>query len=300
MAGVAFEGGTMETLGGSGRGLPFGLKVLNVVSSNLSVNGYYDKSALISYISQANYSYKNKYFLTGSYRIDGSTAFQKNNRYGAFPAISAGWLVSNEDFLKDNHVIDNLKLRAGYGVTGTQDIGASRYLGLFSLTSQYNSQSAATPSQLPSPDLTWESKYQTNIGMDISFIKRISLSVDIYKNQTKNLLLQVSQPLSVGFETRWENAGEIENKGLEITLSTINIQNRNFSWTTDFNISFNTNTLQNLPASFVKTGDWAISQVYRNGGNLYEFYMPVWLGVDPPNRCALYGKKLQRTAATEI
>ena len=290
LAGVAFEGGKMETLGASGRGLPFGLKVLNVVSNNLSVNGYYDQSTLISYISQVNYSYKNKYFLTGSFRVDGSTAFQENNRYGSFPAISAGWLISNEDFLKDNHVIDNLKLRAGYGVTGTQDIGASRYLGLYSLTSQYNNQPAATPSQLPSPDLTWESKYQTNIGVDVSFFKRIALSVDVYKNQTKNLLLQVSQPLSVGFETRWENAGEIENKGIEIALSTINIQGRDFTWTTDFNISFNTNTLQKLPASFVKTGSWAISQVYRNGGNLYEFYMPVWLGVDPQTGAPLWEK----------
>lgn len=290
LAGVAFEGGKTETLGGSGRGLPFGLKVLNVVSSNLSVNGFYDQSALISYISQLNYSYKYKYFLTGSYRVDGSTAFQKNKRYGSFPAVSAGWLVSNEKFLKRSHVIDNLKLRGGYGVTGTQDIGASRYLGLYSLTSQYNSQSAATPSQLPSPGLTWESKHQTNIGIDISFFKRISLSVDVYKNQTKNLLLQVSQPLSVGFETKWENSGEIENKGLEIALSTINIQSRHFSWTTDFNISFNTNTLQSLPAGFVKTGSWAISQIYRNGGNLYEFYMPVWLGVDQKTGSPLWQK----------
>ncbi len=264
--------------------------MLNVVSSNLSVNGYYDQSALISYISQVNYSYKNKYFVTGSYRIDGSTAFQKNNRYGSFPAISAGWLVSNEDFLKGNTVIDNLKLRAGYGVTGTQDIGASRYLGLYSLTSQYNSQSAATPSQLPSPGLTWESKYQTNIGMDISFFKRIALTVDVYNNLTKNLLLQVSQPLSVGFETRWENSGEIQNKGIEISLSTQNIQSRNFSWTTDFNISFNSNKLKKLPASFIKTGDWAISQIYRNDGDLYEFYMPVWLGVDPQTGSPLWQK----------
>ncbi len=290
LAGLAFEGGKTETLGGSGRGLPFGLKVLNVVSGNLSVNGYYDQSTIVSYISQANYSYKNKYFVTGSFRVDGSTAFQENNRYGSFPAISAGWLISNEDFLKGNRVIDLLKLRGGYGVTGTQDIGASRYLGLFSLTSQYNSQSAATPSQLPSPNLTWESKYQTNIGVDVSFFKRISLSLDVYKNQTKNLLLQVSQPLSVGFETRWENVGEINNKGLEIALSTINIQNKNFSWTTDFNIAFNTNTLEKLPASFVKTGSWAISQIYRNGGNLYEFYMPVWLGVDQQTGAPLWEK----------
>ncbi|MEO8416965.1 MAG: SusC/RagA family TonB-linked outer membrane protein, partial [Ginsengibacter sp.] len=245
---------------------------------------------LISYLSQLNYSYKNKYFVTGSYRVDGSTAFQKNKRYGSFPAISAGWLISNEDFLKESHLIDNFKIRGGYGITGTQDIGASRYLGLYSLTSQYNSQSAATPSQLPSPDLTWESKHQTNIGIDIGFFKRINLSVDIYKNQTKNLLLQVSQPLSVGFETKWENTGEIENKGLEIALSTTNIQSKHFSWTTDFNISFNTNTLQNLPAGFVKTGSWAISQTYRNGGNLYEFYMPVWLGVDQQTGSPLWQK----------
>ncbi|MEP6682062.1 MAG: SusC/RagA family TonB-linked outer membrane protein [Parafilimonas sp.] len=290
LAGMAFEGGKTETVGGAGRGLPFGLKVLNVVSSNLSVNGYYDQSALISYISQVNYSFKNKYFVTGSYRIDGSTAFQKDNRYGSFPAISAAWLASNEDFLNNSHVIDNLKIRGSYGVTGTQDIGASRYLGLYSLTSQYNNQSAATPSQLPSPGLTWESKYQTNVGIDVGFFKRISLSVDVYNNLTKNLLLQVSQPLSVGFETRWENAGEISNKGLEIALSTINIQSRNFSWTTDFNISFNSNKLKKLPASFIKTGDWAISQEYRNDGNLYEFYMPVWLGVDPQTGSPLWQK----------
>ena len=102
LAGIAFEGGKSEYLGGSGRGLPFDLRVLNVVSSNLSVNGYYDQSAILSYLSQVNYSYKDKYFVTGSFRIDGSSAFQKNKRYGSFPAISAGWLASNEDFLKNS------------------------------------------------------------------------------------------------------------------------------------------------------------------------------------------------------
>ncbi|MBV9961750.1 MAG: SusC/RagA family TonB-linked outer membrane protein, partial [Parafilimonas sp.] len=255
------------------------------------VNGYIpDQSTLISYISQVNYSFRNKYFLTGSYRIDGSTAFQSNKRYGSFPAISAAWLVSNEDFLRGNTFITNLKIRSGWGVTGTQDIGASRYLGLYSLSSQYNNESAATPLQLASPDLTWESKYQTNIGVDAEFFKRISLSVDVYNNLTKDLLLQVSQPLSVGFETRWENSGEIQNRGLEIALSTQSIVGKNFSWSTDFNISFNTNKLKNLPAPFVKTGDWAISQIYRNDGNLYEFYMPVWLGVDPQTGAPMWQK----------
>ncbi len=300
LAGVAFEGGKTEVLGGSGRGLPLGLKVLNVVSSNIGVNGYNDQSALLSFISQANYGYANKYFLSASYRVDGSTAFQKDKRYGSFPAISGAWLVTNEPFMQSIKAFNTIKFRAGYGVTGTQDIGASRYLGLYSLSTQYNSQSAATPLQLASPGLTWESKYQTNIGLDIGLYERINLSIDIYKNLTKNLLLQVSQPLSVGFETRWENAGEIKNTGVEFALSTINVQSKHFTWTTDFNINFNTNKLQNLPADFIKTGAWSISQTYNSGGNLYEFYMPVWLGVDPQTGSPLWEKILIDDEGKEI
>jgi TonB-linked SusC/RagA family outer membrane protein len=299
LAGTAYETGRTEFLGGSGRGLPLGVRVLNVVSNNLSVNGSSDEGSILSFISQVNYSYFNKYFITGSYRLDGSTAFPKSKRYGSFPAISAGWLMSNEDFLKGNRVIDNLKIRAGYGVTGTQDIGASRYLGLYSLSTQYNSQSGAVPLQLPSPNLTWESKYQLNIGADVSFFNRVDLTVDVYRNTTKNLLLQVAQPLSVGFEQRWENVGEIENKGVELTLETRNIQTKIFLWTTDFNISFNSNTLKNLPDTFIKTGEWAISQIYRNNGSLYEFYMPVYLGVDPQTGAPLWEKIIKDDQGNE-
>jgi TonB-linked SusC/RagA family outer membrane protein len=282
LAGVAFEGGKTEFSGASGRGLPQGLNVLNVVSNSQSVSGYYNKSFIQSYISQVNYSFRNKYFLTGSYRVDGSSAFPSSNRYASFPAISAAWLISKESFLATSQTIDNLKVRLSYGVTGTQDIGAARYLGLYSLNSQYNLQAGATPLQLPSPDLTWESKYQANAGVDVSFLRnRINLSVDIYRNVTKNLLLQVAQPLSVGFEERWDNVGEIVNTGTEISFSTINIKTSNFEWSTDFNINFNENKLRSLLTDIIKTGSGAISQIYRNGGNLYEFYMPKWLGVDP-------------------
>ncbi|MEO6683357.1 MAG: SusC/RagA family TonB-linked outer membrane protein, partial [Ginsengibacter sp.] len=236
-----------------------------------------------------NYSYLNRYFLTGSYRIDGSTAFPSSKRYASFPAVSAAWLLSNESFFK-NGKINMLKLRASYGVTGTQDIGASKYLGLYSLTSQYNSQGAATPLQLPSPDLTWESKYQANAGLDLGLFNRIFLTFDVYNNVTKNLLLQVSQPLSVGFEQRWENVGQIINNGVEIGLNTINISSNHFEWSTDFNINFNSNKLKKLPSDIIKTGSWAISQIYRNDGNLYEFYMPVWAGVDKQTGGPLWEK----------
>ncbi|MEO9021464.1 MAG: SusC/RagA family TonB-linked outer membrane protein [Ginsengibacter sp.] len=287
LAGVAVQASNTETLGASGRGLPQGLNVLNVVSNNILVNGNNGRSTIQSLISQVSYGYDSKYFLTGSYRMDGSSAFPSSKRYASFPSISAAWLASNEPFFKSNS-IDLLKLRLSYGVTGTQDIGASRYLGLYSLTSQYNGQGAATPLQLPSPDLTWESKYQVNAGIDLGLFKRVNLTVDVYNNVTKNLLLQVSQPLSVGFEQRWENVGQVVNNGLEIGLNTINIQNRNFEWSTDFNINFNSNKLQQLPGNIIKTGSWAISQIYRNGGNLYEFYMPVWAGVNPKTGAPLW------------
>ena len=292
LAGFAVQASNTETLGASGKGLPQGLNVLNVVSNNVLVNGNNDKSMIQSFISQLSYDYENKYFLTGSYRVDGSSAFPSSKRYASFPAISGAWLASNESFFNSKS-IDLLKFRLSYGVTGTQDIGASRYLGLYSLTSQYNSQGAATPLQLASPNLTWESKYQANAGIDLSLFKRIDLTVDVYNNVTKNLLLQVSQPLSVGFEQRWENVGQIVNNGVEINLNTINVQGRNFQWSTGFNINFNTNKLQQLPSDIIKTGSWAISQIYRNGGNLYEFYMPVWAGVDKQTGAPLWEKVSQ-------
>ncbi|WP_145673190.1 SusC/RagA family TonB-linked outer membrane protein [Chitinophaga polysaccharea] len=289
LAGVAFEGSNTDVMGASGKGLPVGLKVLNTVANNQQVSGSLNEAIIQSFISQVNYSFQDKYFLTGSFRVDGSSNFPSGNRYASFPSVSAAWLMSNEDFLRDNYIFTNVKLRASYGVTGTQDIGSSRYLALFSLASQYNGQSAATPSQLPSPDLTWESKYQWNGGIDISLFKRIDLSVDVYNNVTKNLLLQVSQPLSVGFETKWQNVGELVNNGVELGLNTVNIRSGKFQWNTDFNINFNTNKLQKFPANIINTqSTWSISQIYRNGGNLYEFYMPKWLGVDKQTGAPLW------------
>ncbi len=301
LAGFAVEGGKSEFISGAGRGLPLGLDVLSVVSNNITVRGANNKTSIQSLISQVNYSYLNKYFLTGSYRIDGSSAFPKDNRYASFPSLSAAWIVSNESFYNDRRVVDNLKLRVSYGVTGTQDIGASRYLGLYSLTSQYNSTVAATPLQLPSPNLTWESKYQLNAGIDLSLFRRVNLTVDVYNNNTRNLLLQAPQPLSVGFEQRWENTGRIVNKGIEIGLSTVNIRNSNFEWTTDFNINFNSNKLEQFPNQIVKTtGAWPISQIYREGGNLYEFYMPKWLGVDPQTGAPLWEKMVKNGQGEDV
>lgn len=289
LAGVAYEGSYTELSGAQGKGLPVGLSVLSVASNSQAISGSNTAAILNSYISQVNYSYRDKYFLSGSFRTDGSSSFPAAHRYASFPSVSAAWLASREDFLADNHLINLLKFRLSYGVTGTQDIGSSRYLGLYSLSSEYNSLVAAEPSQLASPHLTWESKYQWNAGVDVSLLHRIDVTVDAYNNVTKNLLLQVSQPLSVGFEQRWENSGEIVNNGIEVGISTANIIAHHFSWKTDFNINFNSNKLHRFPAPNIQTySTWSISQIYREGGNLYEFYMPKWLGVDPQTGAPLW------------
>ncbi len=279
LAGYEGQGSYYETLMAEGKGLPEGFSVPNVASSEYRIGGLNDRSNSQSFISQANYNYKGKYFLTGSYRIDATSAFPPENRVAHFPSAAASWLASNEEFLKGSK-IDMLKFRLSYGITGMQDIGAYQYLGLFSLNTQYNSAAAATPLQLPSPDLTWEKTHQLNFGIDLSLFKRVSVNIDLYNNVTKDLLLLVAQPLSVGFENKWENVGEVTNKGLEITLSTINIKSSDFEWSTDFTFGMNKNQLSGIGAPIYRTVN-GIAQIYRDKGELYMFVLPVWKGVDP-------------------
>jgi len=279
LAGYEGQGSYYETLMAEGKGLPEGFSVPNVASSEYVIGGLNDRSNSQSFISQANYNYKGKYFLTGSYRIDATSAFPPENRVAHFPSAAASWLASNEEFLKGSK-IDMLKFRLSYGITGMQDIGAYQYLGLFSLNTQYNSAAAATPLQLPSPDLTWEKTHQLNFGIDLSLFKRVSVNIDLYNNVTKDLLLLVAQPLSVGFENKWENVGEVTNKGLEITLSTINFRTSDFEWSTDFTFGMNKNQLSGIGAPIYRTVN-GIAQIYRDKGELYMFVLPVWKGVDP-------------------
>jgi TonB-linked SusC/RagA family outer membrane protein len=280
LAGFEAQGSYYETLSAQGKGLPEGFEVLNVASGEFIIGGVNDKSLMRSFISQANYSYKSTYFLTGSYRIDATSAFPPANRTAHFPSVAASWLASNEAFLKDNSVLDLLKLRVSYGITGMKDIGAYQYLGLFSLNTQYNSAAAAIPYQLPNPNLTWEKTHQFNLGIDLGLFKRVNLMVDFYNNITHDLLIQVAQPPSVGFEKKWENVGQVTNKGIEVTLSTINIKTADFEWSTDFTFGKNTNKLSGIGAPIYRTVN-GIAQIYREDGELYTFILPKWLGVDP-------------------
>ncbi len=290
LLGTEVDQGYTEDLALEGKGLPEGFSVPTVASSEFKISGSHDKELFRSFISQVNYNFDHKYFLTASYRVDVTSNFPSGNRTAHFPSISASWMLNKMSFMSNISSINLLKLRSSFGITGDPDIGASRFLGLYSLNTQYNSHPSATPYQLANPDLTWEKTYQYNIGFDLGLFKdRVNLTLDLYDNVTKDLIVLVSQPLSQGFEYRWENSGAVTNKGIELALSTLNIKTKNFSWSTDFNFAKNKNKLSGIAKPFYTTIS-GISQIYRNGNEIYTFVLPKWLGVDKETGGPLWEK----------
>ena len=219
----------------------------------LTPTSSFSERELQSQFGRLNYDYDDKYLFTATVRRDGASNFAANNKYAIFPSGAFGWKISNEEFLKDNEKISNLKLRASYGVTGNQAISAFQSLARFdNVLSIINGQQvgAVVPDQAANPNLKWESSFQTNIGLDLGlFSNRVALSLDYYNIDTKDLLLaDAGQPEFLGFLTAASirNVGEINNKGLEISLNTVNVTNDNFTWTTDLNWSKNRNTVETL------------------------------------------------------
>ncbi len=288
LIGVEADYGYNDNLSADGKGLPIGFSVPAVASRELSIGGSYEWGIMESFISQFNYNYDKRYFLTASYRIDASSNFPYTHRVAKFPTVSASWLISNEPFMATSSAIKLLKLRASWGVTGDPDIGASRYLGLFSLSTQYNSQPAAIPYQLANYDLKWERTFEKNIGLDLS-LSRFNMTLDLYHNVTKDLIVLVAQPLSVGFEHRWENRGEVVNMGVEWSFDYDIIKSRNVFWNFNFSIAYNKNVLQKIGQPFYRNLN-GISQVYEDGGEIYTFVLPKWLGVDPETGGPLWEK----------
>ncbi len=299
LIGGEFDRSYWEGLNLEGKGIPEGFSVPEVASSEFKIGGGHDKSIFRSFISQANYNFDHTYFLTASYRIDASSNFPANSRVAHFPSISASWIMNKMSFLEDNKTINSLKLRGSFGVTGDPEIGASRFLGLYALNTQYSNRPAATPYQLANPNLTWERTNQYNLGIDVGLYKdRIDLQFDLYNNVTKDLLILASQPLSQGFEYRWENSGQVTNRGFEIGLSTMNVKRKHLTWSTNFNIAKNNNELAGFDAPIFTTLS-GISQVYRNGGEIYTFMLPKWLGVDTETGAPQW-EKIERNSNGDI
>lgn len=251
--------------------------------------------SFLSYFLRANYAYQGKYLATFSVRADGSSRFGPDNRYGVFPAGSLGWLISEEDFLKDQDVLSFLKLKGSYGLTGNAEIGNDRYLTLMEITG-YPNMSGYRPIQLGNPDLHWEKTAQSDIGLEFGFLNnRITGEVDFYNKQTSGLLLMTNVPAASGYSYMYSNVGNLENRGVEILLNSRNIERNGFSWTTSLNLAYNKNKIKNL-------GGQVIESEYKEqraveGQPLGVFFMPEFAGVDKQTGDALYYDKDGKTTA---
>jgi len=215
----------------------------------------YVKWALKSYLGRANYNYDQRYFFTASIRTDGSSRLGANNRWGYFPSGSFAWQATNESFLKDfskSIKLSNLKVRLSAGKTGNQEISPYQSEALLSNYSYPTGSGTTTitgyaPSQIPNPNLKWETTVQYDGGFDFGFFKdRLKLTFDAYYKKTSDLLLSVPVPVISGYSSSVQNIGSVENKGIEITLNTENIKSENFSWNTDLNFSLNRNKVLSL------------------------------------------------------
>ena len=242
-----------------------------------------------SVISRVNYGFDDKYLLTANFRADGSTKFGPNQKWGYFPSFSAGWRISNEQFFSNVKAVNDLKLRVGWGLVGN-DTGIANYAwyGTVVPGSNYPIGGAAQPGNYPgriqNEDLKWEASEQLNIGIDLAlFNNRIRFTADYYKKNSNDLLLYVPIPRSTGFDTALMNAGEIENKGFEFAVSSVNMDGE-FRWTTDLNISFNRNKITSLVGETVSTGGVAgrgDAVRLQEGQPVGTFYGYEWGGVDP-------------------
>ncbi len=282
LIGIEYDYGYGDNWGASAEGLMPGYNTFNTTSRNYKVFGAYGESSVFSFISQANYNYKEKYFLTGSYRVDNNSKFAPGHKSASFPTLSASWLMNKEEFMKDIAVIHNFKVRLSWGYTGNEAIDPGKYNALYTLNTTYNNQTGAAPSQLPNPDLTWEMTRQLDFGIELGLWKRLDVVIDLYQNKTENLLFVAQQAYSIGYEFRWENAGSLTNTGAELGLSSLVLDKGNFKWNVDFNISYNKNEVSDIENAKPRNVG-GIEQRLENGKPVHAFYLPVWLGVNPDN-----------------
>lgn len=206
------------------------------------INAYYQKSQLLSYIGRVNYTFNGKYLLTASYRADGSSKFP-NNKWGYFPSLGLAWRVSDESFMQNQTLLSNLKLRGSWGVTGNHGVGAFTTIpqmstGTFSYGLNVDNPVYYVSNSGANPDLKWESTDQTDIGIDLGFLKnRINMTADYFNKQTKDLLLYIPTPGYWGGGSILSNIGQVENKGFEITLSGEPVRTKDFTWNSSINVS---------------------------------------------------------------
>ncbi len=238
---------------------------------------------LLSYLGRINYGYKDKYLLSASFRADGSSKFAPDRKWGYFPSVSAGWIVSKESFLQDVKWISSLKLRASYGAVGNNNITDFLYLDKLYAANYPTGSGTGTTTQgfvpstsiLSNPYITWETTYSFNTGIDVSLFRNaLTLGIDVYQSKTDKLLLQQEAMGITGVSQVINNIGKLQNNGIELEISSNNIRNKNFSWTTSANISHTQNKLLQLgnESQLLNTGERQDVYMNKVGGPLIQYY----------------------------
>ena len=237
--GFEFLSETREGLSGAGIGFPtFQFRTIQSAATPESITGFWTGYRRISGFASANYDYKKKYLATVTARYDGSSRFGANNRFGVFPSIRVGWSMVEEEFLKESTAVSELKLRASFGVTGNDQIGNFAARGLYGGAGNYSGSAGIRPSSLANLNLGWETNQTLNFGVDYGFVNnRITGSIDVFDRRTKDLLLDQPILWTNGFGDIANNVGELQNRGIEFELSTVNIDRGGFRWNTTFNFT---------------------------------------------------------------
>jgi len=287
-------------------GSPYALPSYRI---NIGADRTYGETLLISDFFRVNYSYKDKYLLQGSVRKDGSSVFGDNNHWGYFPSVGAAWRISEEDFMKQQSLFSDLKLRASYGKTGNS-AGIDAYtakLVYVSAGSYYNNGTqvgAYAPGQGANPDLKWETTATSNVGLDFAILKgKVSGTVDVYNKTTDGMLFYYTvSPTLVPGGHIWANSGSINNKGVEFSLTANPIAKKDFNWSSTFNIAFNQNVINSLQGTYGNSDMTLYSdpegpgltnatvQVLKEGMPLGEFYAFKYAGKDPSTGKSLFYK----------
>lgn len=255
-------------------------------------SGNSDQVSLLSFLGKVEYDYANKYFVSGSVRSDGSSRFAPENRWGTFWSVGGSWKVSNENFIKDLNFFNQLTLRASYGGQGNDKImkgNQSIYYAYQSLYTFYNNlgEPGTVASKLPTPELKWETNLNLNLGLEFAILNnRIKGNVEYFERKSQDLLFDTPLAPSLGFSSFQANIGTLKNTGFEFSLFTTPVKTENFEWNVDVNLSTLNNKITKLPKASIISG----TKLLTEGGSVYDFYLPTWVGVDPSN-----GKPLWKT-----
>ncbi len=255
-------------------------EVLSAGATPNNVSGGYEEFRVAGYFGNLKYNYDQRYFLNLTARYDGSSRFGSENRWGFFPSIGGSWAVSEEEFF-DLDAVENLKLRASYGVTGNSQIGNYAALGLYELSGTYRGQTGLEPDQLANTILTWEESHAVNLGLDYNlWAGRLTGSIDVYQRDNTQLLLDTPLPSSSSFNDITRNVGQVRNQGIEFSFNSVNLDMGDFVWSSNFNIALVEDEIIELTEG-VETLFPGSATPFEVGRSQSSMDLVRWAGVNP-------------------